>query len=371
LIPRLRAEAELNQGEDLVRILADLRREIAEKTQIRDDLKGKIADLRKPQAKKRKKLEFSGIKRTNISAPPDPMKLLALSDFTRRSVAAQTECTNEAIQYQLTVLAQQRIERKSTEEMQSSLETMKQRIAETEAKVAEAKREGEEKEEKIRRLRIEIGNVKDELVQGDTNALQEKERAREYAQELERVDDQILVKQQQLEKVVNQVGALQMHLKEMQKFRAILESELHDLENREKPEVRQLVQDVQDCRIRLDETTERVNQMTQSVEAKRQALENLLNSEEMQHYTDLRIEKMNLERRIRKWTILLKDSKETLQGLESFSIANAGRRQALAEALKNKQKAVLKKEAEVSDLEQYAELLESLIREHKQNWMVK
>ena len=235
--------------------------------------------------------------------------------------------------------------------------------------IEDAKRDGEIKEEKIKELKTEIGNVKEELGREDENALKEEEKAREYADELEKVDQQIRSKQQQLEKVNSQVGALQMHLKEMQRFRMLLESELNDIYNRERPEIRQLIDDVKTFRNTIDETANKVSQMYKRVEAKRQAMEKLANSEEMRQYNDLRMQRVNLERRVKKWSTLVKDSRESLQALESFSAVNATRRQQLADTLKNKERLLMEKETEVEELERYAGLLEAMITEHKTNWV--
>ena len=160
-----------------------------------------------------------------------------------------------------------------------------------------------------------------------------------------------------------------MHLKEMQRFRLLLESELNDIYNRERPEIRQLLEDVKNYRVAIDETANKVEQMYKRVELKRQALEKLADSEEMARYNDLRMQKVNLERRVKKWTYMLKDSKESLQALEAFSAVNAQRRQQIAQTLKSKERTLMQKETEVQELERYASLLESMITEHKTNWM--
>ena len=370
LIPKLRAEKEMGSGEELAGTLKALEEEIEQRTAIRDRLKAQIEEMTKPPGhKKRKRLAFSGIRTTNVSAPPDPVKVLALTEFSRRSTAAQTDCTNDTINYQLSVLEQQKVERKAAEDLQSSLEILQKKIASTKEMIEDAKRDGEIKEEKIKELKTEIGNVKEELGREDENALKEEEKAREYADELEKVDQQIRSKQQQLEKVNSQVGALQMHLKEMQRFRMLLESELNDIYNRERPEIRQLIDDVKTFRNTIDETANKVSQMYKRVEAKRQAMEKLANSEEMRQYNDLRMQRVNLERRVKKWSTLVKDSRESLQALESFSAVNATRRQQLADTLKNKERLLMEKETEVEELERYAGLLEAMITEHKTNWV--
>ena len=194
LIPRLRAEKELGTGEELMETLRQLEAEIAARTAVRDGLKDKIDELQRPLGRKKHRFQFSGIKTTNIMAPPDPIKILALNDFNRRSVASQTDCTNDSINYQLSVLEKQKVERKAAEELQGSLQSLQQKIAATQEMIEEAKRDGEMKEPTIQQLKTEIGNVKDELEREDSNALQEEEKAREYAKELDRVDQQIRVK---------------------------------------------------------------------------------------------------------------------------------------------------------------------------------
>ena len=383
LIPKLRAESgaldndDINSPENLQKILEALQQQIAERTEVRDSLKERIKELEHPQyvkrntatAKKAQKFKMSGIKRVNVESPPDPIKILALNNYDLRHVGSQTELTGETITYHQNVLDKQRKEKLAAEELRTSLESLKEKIRATESKIEKAKEDGQIKEERISTLKTEIANVKDELLKEDKNTLREEEKAREYAQQLSEIDEQIRVKQQQLEKINSQVGALHLHLKEMQKFRVILESELANLVNREKPEIRQLIEDVNSYRIQIDVSSANVESMTKKVEGKRQQLEELLCSDEMNQYTELKLKKINLERRIKKWSSLMKDSRETLQSIETFSAKNANVRKNAIEQYKNKVRSFMKQEMELDDLEKYQELVESMIREHKQNWM--
>jgi hypothetical protein len=368
LTPKLRSEAERGNGENLSDVLANLQREIEERTHVRDDLKQKIQELMKPQQKAKLKLEISGVRTVPISGTPDATHVLALVDYNRRSAWSQTDTTNAMIEEKLRLLERQRSEKRAAESLHESLQSLEVRIADTKAQIEAAKREGEEKKLRIRQLKTEMGQVQGDIQQEDLLALKEEARAREYAVELDRVDGQIKAKEMQLEKVTNQVGALQMHLKEMQKFRLILETELTDLQKRERPEVRQLMEDLQESRAKLTEASGKVAQMTAEVEQKRMQLEQLQRSDEVKRCLDLKMERINLDRRLKKWTALLKESKESWKELETFSGANAPKRRAAAEGLKVKERMIIQKEAEVADLEQYAELLETMIREHKQIW---
>ncbi|OHT17460.1 hypothetical protein TRFO_02470 [Tritrichomonas foetus] len=373
LIPKLRAEADMeDDAESLQKILEALQQQIIERTAVRDNLREQVRELENPKPKpkkKRNKFKISEIKRVNIEAPVDPIKALSLHDFSKRSTSSQTELTSDALSYQQSVLEKQRKEKQAAEELRVALEALKTKIRNVEDKIEIAKEDGIIKENRIKALKTEISNVKDELVKDDADNLREEERSREYAQQLSEMDDQIRLKQQQLEKVNSQVGALHLHLKEMQRFRVILESELTDLVNREKPEVRQLIEDVKSYRVQIDVSSANLETMTKKVEAKRKQLDELLTSDEMKHYNDLKMRKLGLERRIKKWNALMKDTKETLTSLEVFSAKNATMRKNAVETLKNKTKHYLKKEIELEDLEKYQELLEAMIMEHKQNWM--
>ena len=266
------------------------------------------------------------------------------------------------------VLEQQKVERKAAEDLESSLARIKQKIAVTKEMIEDAKRDADAKEEKLHKLQVQMGSAQGELGKEDDHALREEAKTREFAQELDRVDQQVRTKQQQLEKVNSQVGALQMHLKEMQKFRILLENELDDIHKRERPEVRQLVEDVKTYRNAIDETAKRVAEMQKVVDEKREQVEKLENDGDMKRYNDLKLQKANLERRIKKWTTLIKEAKENPQAVEAFSAANATRRRDLAENLKSKQRMILEKEVEIDQLERYAALLQSMIAEHQRNW---
>ena len=371
ILPKLRAEQEMGSAEELLEILRQLEIEIEQRTAVRDDLKAQIHDLTKPAGSRRrgKRYEFSGVRTTNIKVPTDPVKIMAFNDFNRRSIASQTECTSDMINYQIQLLEQQKVERKAAEDLESSLAKIKQKISVTKELIEDAKRDGDTKEIKLRKLQVQMGTVQNELGEENDHALSEEAKTREYAQELDRVDQQIRAKQQQLEKVNSQVGALQMHLKEMQKFRILLENELDDIHKRERPEVRQLVEDVKTYRGAIDETAKKVSEMQKLVQTKRESVEKLEDSVDIKHLNNLKLQKTNLERRLKKWTELLKEAKANPQAVESFSAANETRRRDLADNLKSKQRLILEKELEIDDLERYATLLQSMIAEHRRNWM--
>ena len=176
------------------------------------------------------------------------------------------------------------------------------------------------------------------------------------------------MKQQALQKQQQEVGALQAHLREMQRFRLVLESELNDLNNKAKPEVKQVIYDLKMARLKIAETNEKAQEAQERVEGKRQSLNKLLQSGEMEKVIGLKIQKMNYERRLQKWSALMTDSHETLQSIEAFSSTNAQRRQSAVDSLKYRQKALIKKEIEVEDLENYASLIDAMVKEHQQNW---
>ena len=92
------------------------------------------------------------------------------------------------------------------------------------------------------------------------------------------------------------------------------------------------------------------------------------NSQELQDYNDIILKRMKLERRLTKWQMLSKCARDTVQGLEAYSIENRQKRKALAKNLEQCQKAKIAKDEELRKAELYAELLTDLIRAHNNNW---
>jgi hypothetical protein len=75
---------------------------------------------------------------------------------------------------------------------------------------------------------------------------------------------------------------VEKQLEEMGRLRAVLESELDDICNREKPAVRQLTDEVRARQALIDEHTAKIETLQNQDRAKRIALQTIQDSEEMQ-----------------------------------------------------------------------------------------
>ena len=137
---------------------------------------------------------------------------------------------------------------------------------------------------------------------------------------------------------------------------------------RERPEIQTLTSQVHTYQSRVKEVQGKLQKAEEELAGKKEELNNLKKSKEMETYKDLVIRKTKLERRINKWKMLLKDSKETMQSLEAFSSQNYQKRQQLAKSLEKYEREKADKEEELRDLENYSALLRALLHEQNENW---
>ena len=165
----------------------------------------------------------------------------------------------------------------------------------------------------------------------------------------------------------SQVASLEKHLQEMLEFRAVLDAQLNDIYMREKPEVRQLIEDVRNAKQTIEETNDKVKQTQQRIQQKRTELVNVQSSPVVPKLIDLLLQQQTLNRRLAKWESL-RDTKDGAQEVESYSQKQAQRRNTLKQNVAQKERALLVKQRELEALTSYATLVETILAEHKENW---
>ena len=107
-----------------------------------------------------------------------------------------------------------------------------------------------------------------------------------------------------------------------------------------------------------------VNKMMTAVKEKREILNQMQDSPEMQSFRELKLNKSALERSLRKWTIIY-DAKETQQQIEVFTNNNADKKETALKQLRSSEEELMRKQEEKADLEQYAKLLEDMLTKHR------
>jgi hypothetical protein len=136
------------------------------------------------------------------------------------------------------------------------------------------------------------------------------------------------------------------------------------MDHREKPEVKKLSAEVKSSQGQLDHSKERLESVRAQVLHKRREFDELKNAQSVAQFRDLTVERNKLERRQAKWKTFMKNSGETLQSLEFFSLANNSRRAELSGQLQNCEREHLETLHEIRELEGYSDLLAALIAEN-------
>ena len=304
----------------------------------------------------------------NIAPTPDAVKDLSLTVIERRSKGIVTEVTGESLDFHMQLLDDQVAELTVASDLQDNVEMLRKQIRATNEKIEDAKELAEEKDEQIKRIKDDLRAAKISLEQEQTNEDLETRMRNHVISEISQMKSSIMMMADQMVEQNARTEAAEAKLKELVRVKHALERDIRDMAQREKPEVRSLTQEVSTCQARVKEAQQNLEKSEAEIKAKRAALEELKTSKEMQEYRDLTIRRVKLERRVNKWKILLKDSKETIQSLEVFSATNSQKRQTLTETLEKALRSKRANEEEIRELEHYSALLAALLREQTENW---
>jgi chromosome segregation ATPase len=272
--------------------------------------------------------------------------------------SSQTLSSAETIREQEAVIETQR------KQIELGVE-VEQRASQIERDVAEAERTIKESDEsiafhngRIEELRLAIAAVREELEEVDRNAMQEDHAADLVQIEIQKVKVQKEHHNERYQKLEATAESLQKQLEEMIRMRAVLESELEDLRNREKPEVRQLMDEVRSAKQQIDAHNASIRLLQNGVDEKREELKNVKDSPEMRQLLESRLKLADLERKSALWEVaprLPDGPAESHQMVE--------RRIALKAETSRKEAQLFRTQDEVESLHRYAELIDSIVGE--------
>jgi chromosome segregation ATPase len=280
----------------------------------------------------------------------------------------QTEVTGSTIDFHLKMLADQVADQTSLPEKQRELDELRRSIAAINEEVRSAEQDGQFIIERIAQVQSDLKSVKTSLETEPTRQDMETRMKDQMQRDIAALKLEIRSKQTLLDEQTEKLNEASAKAEELQTVRDSLERDLADLRQREKPEVQSLCGEVEEYQIRVRESQHKLQLAEEKIARKRELLQSVKSSEEMERYKRLSVEKMKLERRLSKWKMLLKDSRETLQSLEAFSATNFQKRQALADNLERLQRQKTEEESGVRELEQYSILLTALIDEQREHW---
>lgn len=298
----------------------------------------------------------------------DPLKHITQSRWLL-SVSNQTDLTGATIDFHVKVLNDQEMERQTSETSLNEIEELKVKIKEQTEKIESARMESERRDIAIQQVQQELQEVQ-ARIEGDKMYQNAKKRMKvEYSSDIKKLKSEIRNKQALLQSTTEENAKLNEKLDELIHNKIELEHEIEELAFKEKPQIEDLLEKVQNFQHRVEESKLRLLKAQEELEVKRKELESVKNSNEYANFKKLTLRKKTLERRIIKWKMLLKDSSETLQSMEQFSSDNADRRRILKESVQKYEKIKFEKDEELLDTEQYSMLLESMLAEQQNNWV--
>ena len=175
-------------------------------------------------------------------------------------------------------------------------------------------------------------------------------------------------KSEQLEEFVEKTREAEILLRALTDQKAELEMEVYEMTEGEDPQIRGLQSELELFDSKRKDAQQRELKAQEDLIRKKEVIDDMRASEGRQRYRKLMLRKINLERRIQKWKMLLQDTKDSIQILEQFSTDKRDRRQSLRDAVERGEQMKFDKEEELSEIDGYRQLLEDLLKEHQLNW---
>ena len=306
---------------------------------------------------------------TSIAPDPNAAVDLSLKLFDRHSKCVGTDLTGVTIDFHMKILEEQTTDLANAIGLEARIEKLKMQVKAAGEKVDGERETGEAKDLELQQAKSDLKSATTELDRDQINEDLEIEMTRQMHEDIADLSQRIRERQRVLDELTARNEAEQAKLEDLMRKRESYERDVEDMAQREKPEIQTLTHQVQASRSREKESKETLEAVEESLREKRSRLQDIMTSDELREYNDMIIRRMKLERRLNKWQMLAKCARDTVQGLEAYSIENRQKRKALAKSLEQCQKSKMAKEEELRKVELYAELLTDLIRAHTNNWI--
>jgi hypothetical protein len=244
---------------------------------------------------------------------------------------------------------------------------VEQRIREIEAPIETNARELGQKDAEIQRLKMEIDYMKQEphLPISASGFTCTDEVAQKAA-----IQAEIRKRQLEINQLMMQNRTLEERLAELRRFRRILDDDFSDTDHRERPAVRRHGRQVAQRQEKLHQSAQMVQEHRARVIEKRAEYQEVQASPMVERFIELTVERYKLERRQAKWKFFLRNRKETLRAIKSFSLANGQRKAHLSEQLQRAERGTLARTLTVDSLVAYSDMLARLIREYMAHWQM-
>jgi hypothetical protein len=282
----------------------------------------------------------------------DPMSPLS-EDSTRSDQTVQTIMTGPTIDSEFSRAAKQQRDAAAVRSLDSRRKELSADVEQADAAVRECMSQIAVQTARAGQLKADLESVTDELGRADEIAAVEDQKCVAIQSNAATLRRQTAQHEQRLEKVTASTASLRSQLEEMIRTRAVLETELADICNRERPEVRQLAEEIRVTKQAIEDHTARAQALQKRIAARRRETET-----PPDEVIALRLEIANLARRKSRW-----ERARELDDAVPESERMAKRRKALAAEVLAKEKKLILTQSESALLTEHARLLEAAVAE--------
>jgi hypothetical protein len=304
----------------------------------------------------------------SITPRRSPVQALGLIEFKRRNQAVVTEITSAILDLHRETLEKQLEEAEIVRDLRATIENFQKEIKLANRRLFTSKKQNKIVIEKIKQTKEDTRKAKSEAELEEQNRLLILEKDDDDRRKRVQMAADIRQQQRLLAQRQTQNAEAAAKWVELSQMKESLEFDLEDMTHREKLRVQALIRTVGFCDSRADDTRQKLTAAEEELKSKQQLRNELKHSQECLNLRDLIVRRLTLERRIEKWTGILKNPRYSIQVMIDYSAVNALHRQNLVGALKKGQRAKLNKEEELREFENYIALLSELLREQHEHW---
>jgi DNA repair exonuclease SbcCD ATPase subunit len=275
--------------------------------------------------------------------------------------SGQTEVSSQNIERYRELWRVRIEERQRREDLKEKLTDLMKRMEEIQQQIEQNQQEIEERDSQETLLKARIDAVRAQHAARSGFNIKHPSKSKKSAG----IREEVRQRQTALDTLNERHKSLEDKLVELQKIKDMLTDDIHDMNHRDRPEVRNLHGRITESQVKSGQSTARLRVVRQQVANQRKELKMAQSWQASQPLRDLRLARFKLERRQLKWRSFLKNSKENV---ESFSAVNAERRQALSEQLQRAESEHIDAVERLDELDAYSTLLATLITEQLANW---
>jgi hypothetical protein len=239
-------------------------------------------------------------------------------------------------------------------------EGMKHELEKCKMEIEQKRQQKEDEYERTCRLKAELERLREDLQTVNKEAEADEVKTEEIKEQVKRAEASFVGEQGKVKIVEGQAAALQAKLRELTQQKQVFETELEDIQRKEKPGVRQTLDEWERTKKQIEDNLTKSAQIKKRIAIKRKLLYEKRDSEEAKRSFALRLKERALERKLKKyeevWTM---DARPVTQ-------KDITRRNVLKMSLKKKDRDILVLEDDIASLEKYLDLLETILREIKE-----